>query len=161
MIRYFFIFLFFISCSNEDRSAYTPNEIVFSGDALLMLKSINESRKLIGVDTLVPERRMTYIAERYSLFMDSTGYFSHSGFYDRQTESECYSFGECLSYNYTVASSFEAYVLSKSHSQTLTNPRYTHIGYGRSGKYECVLLGGYDIYKSKQEIDTITVKFKK
>jgi hypothetical protein len=52
-------------------------------------------------------------------------------------------------------------VLSKYHSQTLVNSRYTHIGYGRTGKYECVLLGGYDEYKAGQDIDTITVKFKK
>jgi len=157
----YLIFLFFIAgCSSDSNDTYHPRQIVFTGDAVVMMDKINQNRAASGLNQLIPEERLTDIAIEYSKYMNDTGVISHDGFYDRQARSMCYSFGECLSYNYDVYSSFDAYLMSKSHNQTLVNPRYTHIGYGRTGRYECVLLGGYDVYKRTEDIDTLTVKFK-
>jgi uncharacterized protein YkwD len=159
-MRFLIILFLFAGCSNSNEKKYKPQETILIGDGLTMLNKINQTRSEFGLNMVFPEKKLNDIAQRYSVEMDGTKILNHGGFHDRQVESGCYSFGECLSYNYTVTSSFEAYVLSKSHSQTLINPRYTHIGYGRSGRYECVLLGGYDIYKQGNIIDTLTVRFK-
>lgn len=159
-MRFLIILFLLVSCSTSNEKKYKPQETILTGDGLTMLNKINQIRSEVGLNLVVPEKKLNDIAQKYSVEMDGTKVINHNGFNERQIESCCYSFGECLSYNYTVTSSFEAYVLSKSHSQTLVNPRYTHIGYGRSGRYECVLLGGYDIYKQGNIVDTLTVKFK-
>lgn len=132
--------LLFTSCSSTEMvENYQPQVTTYFGRDLEMQNYLNTKRA-----TVIPEQRLTDLAIRHAVYMDSIGASSHDNFSTRANSSGAVIFGECIGFNYqNVESSVSGWISSSLHSHTIMNEDYKYFGYAKRGQYECLLLADF------------------
>lgn len=102
-----------------------------------MVEMVNGTRRLFGVEALVPDERLRGVARGYSADMLRRGYFSHyspegHSVKDRtlDAEVEFSVVGENLAYAPNVEAAFRGFMNSEGHRKNILNPEYRRIGIG-------------------------------
>ena len=133
------ILLLLFGCTTEP-IYYIPIETVYFGRDLEIKTELESKRN----DTLTPELKLTELATACVDEMVAKDSLSHKGYWDRALKSGGVTFGECVGINYVTAqSSIAGYLDSERHIAIVLNPIYTHLGYCKKGRYECLLLASY------------------
>lgn len=125
------------SCSSQDNTAVTEPvlqtmDYVFNSEELETMAVINTYRQSVGLNTLEPNKHVSYIAHEHNTYMINNHVVSHEGFDERYDNIikvlEAIKVGENIAYNYkTPEGALEAWLLSPDHKKIIEGD-YTHFG---------------------------------
>lgn len=146
MKRLIYISLLLISCTAEapkSDTAYIPVEVGYDDYRLAFQNEFDAFRMAQGLPILIPEKKLSELAQQHAVYMNATDSLSHIGFYGRCKESKAVRFGECVSYGYATAQSeISAYQESISHFNCIAG-NYQYFGYAKVGNYSCLEVASW------------------
>lgn len=136
--------MFTISCETPQLEYYVPQKTTYIEFQNEMLHEINVDRIEHGLDTLIPEKKLTEIAKDYAIVLDATRVYNHRFIMDRYAESGAKYFGEVIAINFiTAASNMSSFQTSNEHINILRNPIYKYIGIYKENGCLVVELAAY------------------
>lgn len=148
------LLLLSLSCSKDKApdtdTAYTPVVAVYDGYQLESWIDLNTTRATYGAQAVIPEQKLTALANEQAYYMDRAQELNHDYFWARFIESQAAAMGEICAYNYQSAQAeISAYENSTAHLNIMVNSKYKYCGIAKVGNYQCIILATYEYGKMK------------